>query len=34
MRWTEHVARMRDRRGACRILVWRLEGNRPLRRQD
>ena len=26
MRWTEHVARMGDRRGAYRILVGRHEG--------
>jgi hypothetical protein len=26
------VARMGDRRGACRVLVGRLEGKRPLRR--
>jgi hypothetical protein len=26
MRWAGHVARMGDRRGACRILVGRTEG--------
>jgi hypothetical protein len=30
MRWAGHVARMGERRGECRILVWRPEGRRPL----
>jgi hypothetical protein len=30
--WAGHVARMRDRRGACRVLVWRPEGKKPLGR--
>jgi len=30
MRWAEHVARMGDRRGACRILVKNSVGKRPL----
>jgi hypothetical protein len=29
-RWTGHVARMGDRRGAHRVLVGRPEGKRPL----
>ena len=32
IRWTGHVARMRDRRGACRVLVGRLEGKKTLAR--
>jgi hypothetical protein len=32
MRWAGHVARMRERRGAHRILVGRPEGRRPLGR--
>jgi hypothetical protein len=32
MRWTGHVARMREVRGAYNILVGRPEGWRPLRR--
>jgi hypothetical protein len=32
MRWVGHVARMGERRGACRILVGRPEGRRPLGR--
>jgi hypothetical protein len=32
MRWTWYVAYMGDRRGACRVLVERPEGRRPLRR--
>jgi transcription termination factor 2 len=32
MRWAGHVARMRTRRNAYRILVGKLEGKRPLRR--
>ena len=30
MRWTGHVARMGERRGAYRVLVGRHEGKRPL----
>jgi hypothetical protein len=32
MRWSGYVARMGDRRGACRVLVGRPEGRRPLGR--
>ena len=32
MSWAEHVARMRDRQGAYRILVGRIQGKRPPRR--
>jgi hypothetical protein len=32
MRWAGHVARMRDGRGVCMVLVGRPEGMRPLRR--
>jgi hypothetical protein len=32
MRWTGHVARMREGRGVYRILVRRPEGKRPLGR--
>jgi hypothetical protein len=32
MRWAGHVARMGEKRGACRILVGRPEGRRPLGR--
>jgi hypothetical protein len=32
MRWTGHVARMGEKRNACRILVVKPEGNRPLGR--
>jgi hypothetical protein len=32
MRWAEHVAHMGKGRGACRILVGRPEGRRPLGR--
>jgi hypothetical protein len=32
MRWAGHVARMGEVRGACNILVGRLEGRRPLGR--
>jgi len=31
-RWARHVARMRDRSGAYKILVGRPEGNGPLGR--
>ena len=33
MRWTGHVARMRDRRGAHKVLVWKPDG-RPRRRWE
>jgi hypothetical protein len=32
MRWTWHVARMRENRNAWRILVGKSEGKRPLGR--
>jgi hypothetical protein len=32
LRWEGHVARMRERRYACRILVGKPEGRRPLGR--
>jgi hypothetical protein len=32
MRWAGHVVRMRELRNACRILVGKLEGKRPLGR--
>ena len=32
MRWAEHVARMEKGRGVYRVLVWKPEGKRPLRR--
>jgi ribosomal protein L35AE/L33A len=32
LRWAGHVVRMRERRGACRVLVGKLEGNSPLGR--
>jgi hypothetical protein len=32
MKWTGHVARMGEKRGAYRILVGRPEGRRPLGR--
>jgi hypothetical protein len=32
MRWTGHVARIGEGRGACKILVGRSEGRRPLGR--
>jgi hypothetical protein len=32
MRWTEHVARMGEKRNAYRLLVAKPEGRRPLRR--
>jgi hypothetical protein len=30
MRWAGHVARMGEKRNACRILVGKPEGNRPV----
>jgi hypothetical protein len=32
MRWVGHVARMGERRGIYRVLVWKLEGKRVLGR--
>jgi hypothetical protein len=32
MRWAGHVARMGEKRNACRILVGKPEGKRPLGR--
>ena len=32
MRWTGHVARMVERKGVYRALVWKPEVNRPLER--
>ena len=32
MSWAGHVARMGERRGVCRVLVGKPEGNRPLGR--
>ena len=32
MRWAGHVARMREERGVCRVLVGKREGKRPLGR--
>jgi hypothetical protein len=32
MRWAEHVARMREKKNAYRILVGKPEGKRPLGR--
>ena len=32
MRWAGHVAHMGDRKGTYRVLVWKPEGKRPLRR--
>jgi hypothetical protein len=32
MRWAGHVARTEEKRDACRILVGKPEGKRPLRR--
>jgi hypothetical protein len=32
MRWAEHVARMGEERNACRLLVGKPEGKRPLGR--
>ena len=32
MRWAEHVARMGETRGVCRILVGKAEEKRPLGR--
>ena len=32
IRWAGHVARMGKNRGVHRVLVWKPEGKRPLRR--
>jgi hypothetical protein len=32
MRWAVHVARMEEKRNACRILVGKPDGKRPLGR--
>jgi hypothetical protein len=32
MRWAEHVAQMGEKGNACRLLVGKLEGRRPLGR--
>jgi hypothetical protein len=32
MRWAGHVAHVQETRGACRVLVGKLEGKRPLGR--
>jgi hypothetical protein len=32
MRWAGHVARIGEKRNACRILVGKSDGKRPLRR--
>ena len=32
MRWAGHVARMGERKGVYRVLVWKPEGKRPLGR--
>jgi hypothetical protein len=32
MRWAEHVAQMEEKRDACRILVGKPDGKRPLGR--
>ena len=29
MRWARYVARMGERRGECRVLVWKPERKRP-----
>jgi hypothetical protein len=34
MRWAEHAARMGAKRNACRILVGKPEGKKPLRDLD
>jgi hypothetical protein len=33
MRWARHLARMEENRKACRLLVRKPEGRRPLERQ-
>ena len=32
LRWAGHVARMEEGRGVHKVLVWKPEGKRPLRR--
>jgi hypothetical protein len=32
MRWAGHVVLMGERRGVHRVLAWKPEGKRPLRR--
>ena len=32
MRWAGHIARIVERRGACKVLVGKPEGKRPLGR--
>jgi hypothetical protein len=32
VRWAGHVARMGEKRNACKVLVGKLEGKRPLGR--
>jgi hypothetical protein len=32
IRWAGHVARMKERRGAYRVVVGKIEGSRPLGR--
>jgi len=32
MRWAGHVVRMGEERGLYRVLLWKPEGKRPLRR--
>jgi hypothetical protein len=32
MRWAGHIARMGERRGLCRVLVGKPEGQRPFGR--
>ena len=32
LRWAVHVSRMREKRAACRVLVGKPEGKRPMER--
>jgi len=32
MKWAEHVARIGERRGVYRVLLWKPEGKRPVGR--
>jgi hypothetical protein len=32
MRWAGHVAQMKDKRNACKLLVGKPEGKRPIGR--
>jgi hypothetical protein len=34
MKWAEHVARMGERRGVCRVFVWKPEEKRPVGRHQ